>query len=230
MSDKIIDRVKKMLALAKDSSATEGERDNALRMAYATLSKYNIDIDDLEVNEGRECLELFGFNSPWQGRVAHSIAQLFFCNYYFFRGYKYTHSFVGKTSNVTTAQMMVEYVIKSIVKQAGKQQRNEGRTHSWNTSFCKGASVVIMQKCAEMRKLKETEAPTSGTSLVLADLYKAEFDLNSEFIKNALNLKIKTSKSKERTAGAGYNAGKEFGDTINLSGQGGNNSSVLRLN
>jgi hypothetical protein len=229
MSTKIIDRVKKMLALANDSSASEGERDNALRMAHATLTKYNLDIEDLDVKEGRECMELFGFSSPWQVRVSNSISKLFFCKYYFARGPKFTHTFVGKTSNVVTAQMMADYVIRSVRREAAKRQRSESLPNSWYTSFCKGASVTIMDRCNALRVDQETNTESNGTALVVTELYKTEEDLNSAFIKDMLNLKLKSAKSKEHRAGYGYNDGKDYGNNINLSGQIGNNSNTLRI-
>jgi hypothetical protein len=43
----ILEKVKKLLALANDKGATEGERDNALRMAHGMLAKHNLDMSDL---------------------------------------------------------------------------------------------------------------------------------------------------------------------------------------
>ena len=48
--EKIMARVKKMLTLAYDKGATEGERDNALRMAHKYLAKYNLDIAEVEAS------------------------------------------------------------------------------------------------------------------------------------------------------------------------------------
>lgn len=45
---KILGRIRKMLALANNEGASEGERDNALRMAHATLAKYNLDMAEVE--------------------------------------------------------------------------------------------------------------------------------------------------------------------------------------
>lgn len=46
--ERILSRVRKMLRLANDAGATEGKRDNAMRMAHATLAKYNLDIAQAE--------------------------------------------------------------------------------------------------------------------------------------------------------------------------------------
>ena len=42
--NKILARVRKLLNLANNAAATEGERDNAMRMAHATLAKYNLSL------------------------------------------------------------------------------------------------------------------------------------------------------------------------------------------
>jgi hypothetical protein len=219
MDTKIIDRIKKMLALANDSAASDGERDNALRMAYATLAKHNLDISSLEEVESRELVEWEnnGYVMPWVRRTAMSVANLFFCNYFYTKtraGFR--HSFVGKTSNAVTAKMMAEYVISSIRKEAGKRARAESLTSSWVTSFCKGGSDVVYQRCKELRAAQESSDACTGTSLVLASLYKTETDANAEFIRIGLGLKLSSSKTSERRAGFGYNDGADFGKGINL--------------
>ena len=53
----IIEKIKKLLALAADSGATEGERDNAIRMAHGLLAKHNLDMAQVTASqqiEGRE--------------------------------------------------------------------------------------------------------------------------------------------------------------------------------
>ena len=51
-------RVRKMLALANDAAATEGERENALRMAHATLAKYNLELAEaVERGDARVMLD-----------------------------------------------------------------------------------------------------------------------------------------------------------------------------
>ena len=55
--EKILDKVKKLLAVANNEAATEGERDNALRMAHNMLAKHNLAMADLDEHnklEGRD--------------------------------------------------------------------------------------------------------------------------------------------------------------------------------
>ena len=42
------DKIRKLLALASDPNASDGERDNASRMAARLMAKHDIDLADLE--------------------------------------------------------------------------------------------------------------------------------------------------------------------------------------
>src|SRR5882724_678898 len=109
--DKILERVRKMMRLANNSGATEGERDNALRMARATLEKYNLDMAAVEVegaapSEERVMKRTNFYGRPWARSVAVAAGDLCFCSYLFVgasRAADTAHIFVGRTSNAITA-------------------------------------------------------------------------------------------------------------------------------
>jgi len=86
MEDKLINRIQKMLALAHDKAATEGERDTALSMVYKLLAKHNLTMAD--VGKGGEqrvqASELF-YGRPWATQVCLTVGQLFFCEYFLVR-------------------------------------------------------------------------------------------------------------------------------------------------
>jgi hypothetical protein len=48
----VLERVRKLLALGTNAGATEGERDNAMRMAHALLAKYNLDMAQVQMETG----------------------------------------------------------------------------------------------------------------------------------------------------------------------------------
>jgi hypothetical protein len=52
------DKIRKLLALANDPGATDGERANASRMAAAFMAKHDIDLADLQEAELREQFDL----------------------------------------------------------------------------------------------------------------------------------------------------------------------------
>jgi hypothetical protein len=131
--EKVLARVKKMMTLANDAGASEGERENALRMAHATLAKYNLTMSEAEASgkkaeEARGAEHMTGRDYPWMRTTAHAVAKLFFCEYFYILigGGKVKHFFVGRESNVFTAQGMTTYVIDSIDREA--QRTAKART------------------------------------------------------------------------------------------------------
>jgi len=222
--DKIITRIRKMLALANDAGASEGERDNALRMAHATLAKYNLSMSEVgnkeAPQENRMDKTLDTGNYPWVRRTAHAIARLFFCEYFFISvtNDKCRHYFIGKESNVLTAIEMTAFVIGSIRKEGIQRGKGATSPSAFARNFAKGAADSVSNRCHEIRTAKPAGTST-GTSLVLASLYETEIAANKEYISNSMGVALRTRKPKEKAIGAGYFAGMEFGKSIPLNVQ-----------
>ena len=232
--DRVLDRVKKLLTLGNDPAAAEGERDNALRMAVATLAKHNLSIADAEsrgqqTNDPRDQFAKEYYCWPWMRSVGFSIAELFLCKFFFSRSRKnyVKYYFIGRTSNIGTSVEMTDYVIKSIQKEAAAH-RAKGGDH---LSFCKGAAVRITERCREIRAEEERRsaaAAVPGTALVLASVYKTELSANAEYLRDTMKIKLKTSVTRERNArSTDWYAGRAAGDKISLNRQlgGGSNNS-----
>jgi len=228
--DKVLERVRKMLRLAaEDSGATEGERDNALRAAHATLAKYNLQMSDAAessvTDEQRTGDPLFSRSThPWERRVAQSIGKLFFCHYFYIlrKGGGCEHYFVGKGSNVYTAQELYKYVATSINKEAQRKARemtgNSSGTY-WR-SFCKGAADRIYFRCEDIRKEPQQDVKGTGTSLVLASLYESEREANLKFINDQLGLKLRSGRSREKFGDAhARREGETYGSKVSLNNQ-----------
>lgn len=237
--DKIISRVRKLMALANDERASEGERDNALRMAHATLAKYNLSMAQVSeggAQEARVFQAFRGKSQPWTRSTANAVAGLFFCKYFYKNQGSYCeHNFIGRESNAITAKEIAEFVIKSILSEANRLSKYEANPNVWWTQFCKGAANQVWHRCAQLRKDAEREsaaAPTAtgtGTSIVLASLYKTEMQSNEDFLAEQ-GLRLRSAASRERYTGAeGYAAGKSFGAKVSLSRQVGATSNTARL-
>ena len=231
--DKVLARVKKMMTLANDAAASEGERDNALRMAHATLAKYNLTMAEADASTAPE-QRLRGtmerkHDSPLERTVYAAIGELFFCYFFTTRtrdgGIRYT--FVGKESNIYTAQEMSKYVVNSIFAEAAATAKahGEGSRGTFWRSFCKGAANRVYDRCREIRRAAEQAPAASGTALVLASVYKTELLANQKFIEDELHIKLRYSKSRERnTTADAYYAGQRYGDRIGLNNQIGSRS------
>ena len=227
MEDKIINRIKKMLALANDAAAAEGERDNAMRMAYNLLAKHNLTMATVEGHTNEEKREQNAaqfYGRPWALVVASAVAELFFCKYFYMRSRtrnQVHHYFVGKQSNSVTALEMTRYLVDSIKKEANQRMRAEGEGAAYRRSFSLGAANKIRQRVNELRA--EATKPTgqaTGTSLVLASLYDTEREANLRFLKESgIRLRESRGRGKASVDADAYHNGQQFGGTLSLNRQ-----------
>lgn len=218
----ILDKVKKLLTLANNSAASEGERENALRMANGLLLKHNLDMADYNLHiqlESREDYVGATYGMNWCCRISNSIAKLFMCKYYVgkkINGTKTEHHFVGKTSNACTAQLMSEYVITSILAECRKRWKHNLAPES--RSFSIGAADAIALRVKEMIKEAKPEGATS-TSLTIVELYKTESEANNAFLKSSGVLLTKSASRQGSVEGGAYGEGRKHGQSIGLNSQ-----------
>ena len=228
---KILARVQKMLNLANNAGATEGERDNALRMAHATLAKHNLDLADLDDVQrdkmaGEERVENIAtfYGRPWARDICISVGRLFFCSYIYVSHKKATcvrHYFIGRRSNAITSAMMSEFVVKSIMREGKRRKREMMQGNPWLRSFCWGAATTIRERVREIREAAENPQTeqTPGTALVLVSAYKKELVANKAWLTVHYS-KLgsgRTGKGAER--GDAYGAGRVYGKTVSLNQQ-----------
>ena len=232
---RILARVQKMLNLANDAGATEGERDNAMRMAHATLAKYNLDLADLDEAselsakaadsmEPREQHITAFYGRPWARNVAMNIGKLFFCTYLCSSHRKATqvrHYFIGRRSNAVTAALMAEYVVKSIMKEGNRQKRAEMEGNAWLRTFCWGAAHKVKERVNHLVEgTDEMQAPAEpGTALVLANHYHNEYEKNQLMVRELYPKLGKASMGKGHQGGDAYARGQQYGGSVSLNTQ-----------
>lgn len=225
--ERILNRIKKMFALASDAATTEGERDNALRMAYATMQKHNLDmaqVDGFEArkpgaeDEKREKVQAAFVHHAWARGLGMAVGELFFCSYYFSRNARsgaVMHNFIGRTANAVTAAYMAEYLARSIDRESARSAPFARR------DFAKGATSKVIRRCHDLRKAAEapqTEAQP-GTALVLRSLYGRELVANEKFLE-AAGTSLKKSRgslnARDRDA---FHSGMAYGAGLSLDRQ-----------
>lgn len=156
---RILDKIRKLLSVGNDERGNQTERETALRQAYALLAKHNLDIAQVGSAQDQEKREEQNTQLsvyPWARGIAHSLAGLFFCSYYFQRptsGKLATHSFVGRASNAITAREMTEYVVRSVFKELRTRYGSE--TSPEARSFAVGVETMIRSRCQELRQAAE---------------------------------------------------------------------------
>lgn len=224
--DKIIERMKKLLALSANNS-NEHEAMAAAKALHMLLAKHNISIEDVQGEDEKEV----GKNAiitkcrPWKRRVAKSIAHLYFCNFYYAqsshrKGYS-NYYFVGNDVNRSFAKHIYNMVIKTIERASRKQSRERygKEVCEFVNSFWSGAAITIEQRCSEMLEdAKSGEmVDEDGKNLpALISVYeKAEIEIEGYYKK--IGLELVTSPNRLQTHNnAGYHGGVKEGKKVPL--------------
>lgn len=224
MDDKLISRIRKMVALGNDQGATEGERDTAMRMVYSLLAKHNLSLSSLEdKSETRSINSTHFYGRPWAQMTANAVAQLFFCRLFVRQSGERNmvhYYFVGKESNAVTAMEMSVYLIKSIKREGGARARAAGQGVAYRRSFCLGVVSRLHVRVTEMiQEATQTDSVATGSALALTSLYDSEALANAQFLEEqGLKLKAGTKTSKDVDLNA-FSSGQRYGDSINLNRQ-----------
>lgn len=225
MSDsKILDKVRKLLAMANHENANEYERDTAMRQAHALLTKHGLDMASVADHE-REKVDPRGdfchedWSMPWTRGVRQAIAKLFMCDYILgskINGTRQRHFFIGRASNATTAEYMSVFVVGSILKEG---RARYGHNLSPQTrAFGAGAAARLIERVDQLIKIKVEEVQLSdGKGLALVDLRTSEESDNLAYTKD-WGTKTLVSRSSKLDSGA-YRAGHEHANNIGLNVQ-----------
>lgn len=233
---RILDKVRKMLNLANDAGASEGERDNALRMAHALLAKHNLDMSQVDMSgggqgEARGEDHIKVRSKMWMAHVANAVAKLMFCTCYMTKRHDGLElTYIGRISNVTTAKEMTDYLIESIRREGAKFAKGDSRAH---LSFNKGATARIVDRCTVLRVDAEraSQGASTGTSLVLASVYKTELQANQDYLASkGIRLGKVRGGRQGVTDATAYAAGSQYGNSVSLNRQVKGAGNAPRLN
>jgi len=225
MTDKILDRVKKMMALGNDAGATENERETALRMAHSLLLKHNLSMSDLpsgdENIEVREKQNFTIWADSWARDLAFNVGKLFYCKYFYCKTGqtgRENHYFVGRQSNVITSMHMAEYIIKSIKAEARKRYGDASNANG--RSFCVGVTLVIQRRVNTMLANEaEGKEMSTGTALAIINLRKSELTENEKWLADE-GTSLTTAKRRESSVrSSAFSDGKHFGSKVSLNRQ-----------
>jgi hypothetical protein len=162
--DKVIDRIRKLLALA--TSANENEAAAAALKAQALLAEYNLDMSAIREEQTEAFVideELHTDSRPWRRTLAANVARLYFAEYFY--GYVKQptleracgyirfdrHNFVGSPHNVLVAKSIFMYLCDTIERLAvvgSMTHPVSGRT-SYRTSFRHACANRLSERLAE---------------------------------------------------------------------------------
>lgn len=224
-TEKVLEKVQKLMNLAENKGASEQEMETALRQAQKMLLRHNLTMEMAkEFGGSKEPTEqvkeqIITFrNRPWVRTVMNAIAKLYFCRVITYMGDRRTNTrfaFVGRISNVRTASLMAGFVVSAILTNARKERRRLGEKSAFESSFCLGAARRIGIRVMEML---DSDEMSTGMSLMVVDVTEQE---NQEFVTAMFpegTSMIKT-KSRGATNMNGYSKGDRYGNKIGLNNQ-----------
>lgn len=241
-NDKIVDRIRKLLALAGNNSQ-EKEAQAALEKAHALLSEHNLDMTAIESSND----DIVSDNStvtdskPWRRPLAVAVARLYFCEALFsFRydecktrpcGYiRYdVHRFIGQSHNVAVAKEMFSYLETTISRLAREASKGSRSRSKFEQSFKIACVKRLRERILEIVRNSMSTGSTGSTLPALANLYEQASKMNKEFIESNFHGVVERSPRATVSDTDGAIAGNQAGDVINLSGQiGGEAPSLLK--
>lgn len=228
----IIDRVRKLLALAE--SPNENEAMAAAEKAQALLAQYNIEMS--EVQQGGSDYDFryvgkYTNSEPWRRVIACNLAPLYFCEYYWSYnkvettsrrcGYKRydNHTFVGRQHNLEVIVAMFDYLIKAVERMEGeawvevKARKQSLSRSSFYRSFVNACAARLANRLA-LRRLDIMGEPQglSHEKNTLPALYNDELSRINEFIGPGLKTKdLAMSYNNYEGMRAGHNAADSIG-------------------
>lgn len=207
---KIRDRIRKLLALAKNNT-NEHEANAALARAQEMMVEYGVN----EVGDDPESIEVIRgdymngtFRAAWHFQVASAVARLYGCRNFFTTGkHKGLHGFAGMPHQIEAAEETFLWIVDQIeeyYKQAlkafdgglSKTQRVELRA-----SFKDAAASRIQVRVS---KILNDRRPT-GTALVVVDTVQEK--VNEMFNEAGIKERSLPALRDGFGTGAGFNAG-----------------------
>jgi hypothetical protein len=215
----IMDKIAKMLILAKDQSGTN-EGKNALKLASKLMAKHRIQESEIDLEQDALAEDRImnakdkGGWRQWIVSLSACLAKTFDCQTHFNNGYReeFSITFVGTVSDVETCTYFQEIVVDHVERGAWGLWSSERNWRKRN-EFGQGAIYAVNQRLTEMKKAMTKEEKDMGlrcTDLVIAknEVVVSAYEDAYPDLKTAKNRNVKITSRKNWMAGieAGKNA------------------------
>ena len=200
-TERIIEKVKKLLALASDPSAAPNEAETASRQAASLMAKYNIDLAALSQAELEAEWDITELSMPgcrpgkkdprevptWIGVMAFGVKVYTRTRVIARGGYVL---YRGPRQDCELAQWM----LKALIDLAYKQSKASSDPHAFRNGFASAVQARFKAMAADRAQAEE-----GSTALVVVDKLRAKLD--------ELYGAERTSKARSRSSDEGYAAG-----------------------
>jgi len=203
--DKIIERIRKILALAKGTTF-EGEASTAMAMAQSYMKQYGLSLSEVELKEELEepihkdpINREVGNQEKWELDMCKGLAVLFDCKMILVptkhdRGWQ--AAFIGFEKDTQMCKLVFQVLLVGAKSAAGKLYPGD---MNGIRSFLAGLGRGILNRCWEEKEQARTDA--GGVANRYALVVQSKTDKVKTWI--STNLELKTAKS--RSGGANIN-------------------------
>lgn len=217
----IVDKIKKLLALA--TSSNENESTAAAEKASLLLAQYNLSLADLgpnhqeEIDESR--VETTSKFVTWKMILLSGIAEANGCNA-MRNSYTGSMFLVGTSTNLIVCTHLYEYLSQAIERRA-KYRKGNGRGLAYLNAFRVGCATRLRQRLLEQKQeMEESGIPGVGDGaatpgIVVRSMFEKNQQAIADYLEN-LGAKVKTRTGSQISSEAGFNTGYEVGDKISL--------------
>lgn len=202
-NDKIIDRIKKLFALASNNS-NENEANVAMNQARKMLDRHNLSKNDLVNDNSVGVIIEDNTNMPYIRIIYNYVSMLYDCQYITLSlgSRKAKHAIIGLESNRVTSSIVSNFIIDEIKK------HSIGKGNGYRNS----ASIAIKERIEKIinERMNSNEEIVPGSGLMPFDIYEQNKINNDDFIKSRFNTVL------AKTIARANNEGKKLGNKINI--------------
>lgn len=237
-TDRLLARVRKLLTLAGDRGATEGEASNAAAAAQRLIEEHRLDAALLDAGPADEPhveepigidvdpIDRLKSRVAWRGSLASGIAEANGCKIYWQDGREIRC--IGAPSRVAVVRTLYAWLSREVDRLGSEAARGRGRAygHAWRVGcaerLAERLAEAAKQGQAEARASAEARAAGSEHALVCVQRALARLDHVSERERvdawQRANKKLKAGRRTFVRSPDGYSAGRAAGDRVRFDG------------
>jgi hypothetical protein len=228
--DEVLAKVRKLLALAGNGAATEGEATNAAAAAQRLIAQHRLDVallDDSATVADSKPEPASGNHEPlergkkavhWRGILAEGVAVANGCQVYWNHG---NLMIVGAPSDVASVRHLYGWLAREIDRLGADAALGRGR--SYGRSWRMGCASRVVERIAEAAAVGKAEARAAaieaGVALARVDGAIAKVDARMRATEAWLSRHVRLKRATAAPVnGDALRDGRAAGDRIKLSG------------
>lgn len=221
----IINKVKKLLALASDNGSTKNEAETAMRMVSVLMMKHNLsnaDIADGVKSDIWYTIIPIGVIKNWHKSIGNAVSRLNSTRFAFNTAHRIC-IFYGSEDNRIASKLLFEFLIEESKKEyklACPTSIKGNERQKFRNSFLAACSKILSIRAYKIVNSWRTDDTTAMvdigvTSLTVVAQIDKQLHQVDEFIKNEFG-KIKEAKQRKLLIGVGTYEGIVAGGRIKL--------------